>query len=105
MASPAVSRLSDIAREAMREHDLLPDFSPEALAETKTLAHAAEPSGAAIRDLRNLPWVSIDNDDSLDLDQLSVAGSDAAGDIACVAVADVDALVKIASPIDAHASA
>jgi exoribonuclease-2 len=89
----------------MREHGLLPDFSPEALAQTKALSHAAEAGDASIRDLRNLPWVSIDNDDSLDLDQLSVAGTDAAGDIAYVAVADVDALVKNASAIDAHASA
>src|SRR6185369_13640428 len=104
-SAAAESRLSGIAREAMREHGLLPDFSPDAVAETKTLAHAAEAGGAAIRDLRSLPWVSIDNDDSLDLDQLSVAGTDAAGDIAYVAVADVDALVKNASAIDAHASA
>src|SRR6185369_11957024 len=99
------SRLPVIAREAMREHGLLPDFSSEALAETKALSRAAEAGDASIRDLRSLPWVSIDNDDSLDLDQLSVAGTDAAGDIAYVAVADVDALVKIASAIDAHASA
>ena len=66
----------------------------------------AKADAAAIRDLRQLPWVSIDNDDSLDLDQLSASGTDAAGnDVVYVAVADVDALVRRDSPIDAHASA
>src|SRR3982751_3891278 len=99
------SRLSGIAREAMRDHGLLADFSPDAVAETNGLSHAAKPNDAAIRDLRQLPWVSIDNDDSLDLDQLSASATDAAGnDIVYVAVADVDALVTKDSPIDAHAS-
>src|SRR4051794_40901276 len=58
-------------------------------------SHAqANADAADMRDLRQLPWVSIDNDDSLDLDQLSASGTDAAGnDVVYVAVADVDALV------------
>ena len=100
------SRLSGIAREAMRDHGLLPDFSPDAVSETNSLSQAAMPNDVAIRDLRQLPWVSIDNDDSLDLDQLSASGTDGAGnDVVYVAVADVDALVTKDSPIDAHASA
>jgi exoribonuclease-2 len=60
--------------------------------------------GDGIRDLRELPWASIDNDDSRDLDQLSVAGLTPSGSQAIlVAVADVDALVKRDSAIDAHA--
>src|SRR3954471_18974897 len=100
------SRLSGIAREAMRDHALLPDFSADAVSETNALSQPAKPNDAAIRDLRQLPWVSIDNDDSLDLDQLSASGTDGAGnDVVYVAVADVDALVRKDSPIDAHASA
>ncbi len=51
-------------------------------------------------------WASIDNDDSQDLDQLSVAESLAGGAVRIlVAIADVDAIVKIGSPIDDHARA
>src|SRR5438309_719026 len=55
-------------------------------------------------DLRALPWASIDNDDSRDLDQLTVA-EELAGDRVrvLVAVADVDALVAKDSPVDGHA--
>src|SRR4051794_23056145 len=101
-SSARESRLSGLAREAMRDHGLLPDFSPDAVAETNALSQAAKPDAADMRDLRQLPWVSIDNDDSLDLDQLSASGTDAAGnDVVYVAVADVDALVGKDSPIDA----
>jgi exoribonuclease-2 len=54
--------------------------------------------------LRGLLWASIDNDDSADLDQLSVAEPQAGGAVAIrVAIADVDALVKKDSAIDGHA--
>jgi exoribonuclease-2 len=49
-------------------------------------------------------WASIDNDDSLDLDQLSVAEPLAGGAAKVfVAVADVDAVARLGSPIDDHA--
>jgi VacB/RNase II family 3'-5' exoribonuclease len=51
-----------------------------------------------------LLWCSIDNDDSRDLDQLSVAEPTAEGTVKVrVAVADVDAIVRKDSAIDAHA--
>ncbi len=57
----------------MRDRGLLPDFSHDVIAEVKALHEAArDPSD--VRDMRDLPWASIDNDDSRDLDQLSVAG-------------------------------
>jgi exoribonuclease-2 len=97
------SRLWKVAHQAMRERGLLPDFSHDVLAEVSALHDAA--SDPATRDMRELPWASIDNDDSRDLDQLSVA-SDAApgGDTIFVAVADVDALVAKGSDIDQHAA-
>jgi exoribonuclease-2 len=101
--------LRGIAHRAMVDRSLLPDFSAAAMAETAALAEAADPpraSGASFRDMRGLPWASIDNDDSLDLDQLSVAEPLADGAVKVfVAIADVDDLVKKGSAIDDHARA
>jgi exoribonuclease-2 len=99
----ARARLEAIARGAMVKQGLQPGFSPQALAEVQGITHAAAP-GAATRDLRSLLWCSIDNDDSLDLDQLSVGEELAGGAVKIlVAVADVDALVKQGSALDDHA--
>jgi exoribonuclease-2 len=98
------SLLVAIAHEAMQERGLLPNFSSAAIAETDRITQAAAATGPGIRDLRELPWVSIDNDDSRDLDQLSVAQPLAAGAVKIlVAIADVDALVAKNSAIDDHA--
>jgi exoribonuclease-2 len=89
----------------MVRRGLLPDFSPAVLAQTETIDGAATRSAPEIRDLRDLLWASIDNDDSRDLDQLSVAQAAANGTVRIlVAVADVDALVNKDSAIDGHAS-
>ena len=96
--------LRSIARRAMLERGLLPDFSPAVIAETRRITHAAVASDGAIRDLRGLLWASIDNDDSRDLDQLSVAEPQSDGAVKIlVAIADVDALVGKDSAIDGHA--
>lgn len=107
-SSPTKDRLAAIARNAMEGRGLLPEFSPAVIAELNTVAQAATATvpqaGEGIRDLRELPWASIDNDDSRDLDQLSVAGLTESGAPAIlVAVADVDAWVKRGSAIDGHA--
>jgi VacB/RNase II family 3'-5' exoribonuclease len=96
--------LRGIARRAMTEHGLLPDFSSAALSETDGLSRAVTETGPSIRDLRDLLWVSIDNDDSRDLDQLTVARPHTDGVVTIlVAVADVDATVKNGSAVDRHA--
>jgi exoribonuclease-2 len=64
----ARSILQDIAKRAMLERGLLPDFSAEALAELDRIQAPATADGVEVRDLRDLPWASIDNDDSRDLD-------------------------------------
>jgi len=88
----------------MIQRGLLPDFSPAVLAETNAITAAAAETGPSIRDLRGLLWASIDNDDSRDLDQLSVAEPMAGGAVkVLVAVADVDATVKAGSATDGHA--
>jgi VacB/RNase II family 3'-5' exoribonuclease len=96
--------LRAIARRAMTERGLLPDFSPAVLAETSRLVEPAGAADGSARDLRALAWVSIDNDDSRDLDQLSVAEERKDGSARLlVAVADVDAAVAPGGAIDDHA--
>jgi exoribonuclease-2 len=98
--------LQQAAVDAMRAHGFDPDFAPPVLTQLADLA--AHPPraipGPEVRDLRALPWSSIDNDTSRDLDQLEVVEllPDAATRV-LVAIADVDAFVPIHSPIDAHA--
>jgi VacB/RNase II family 3'-5' exoribonuclease len=102
--------LERIAHQAMLERGLLPDFSEADLVELEKISMPAgidtetvsDPN--RIRDLGHLLWASIDNDDSRDLDQLSVAEAMPGGNLKIyVAVADVDSLVKRASAIDEHA--
>ena len=97
------SLLADIARQAMIERGLEPDFRPEAERQLDGIDAAAKAT-ADVRDMRSMLWCSIDNDDSRDLDQLTVAEDLGGGPVrVMVAVADVDALVKRATPIDDHA--
>lgn len=96
--------LENIARKAMLERGLLPDFSPAALLELQEIQAPAQFNTSPMHDLRGLIWASIDNDDSLDLDQLTVAEELPDGRVKVwVAVADVDSLVKEGSAIDEHA--
>jgi VacB/RNase II family 3'-5' exoribonuclease len=98
------TRLQHIARRAMLERGLRPDFLPQALAELEGIHGPAIQTDAATRDLRHLRWSSIDNDDSRDLDQLTVAEALPTGVVKIlVAIADVTTLVKQSSAIDAHA--
>ena len=107
MAQPSFHQRSDlkeIARRTMVERGLEPDFAPPVKAELDRIPGAAPPTGQGIRDLRGLLWCSIDNDDSKDLDQLSVSESLPGGAVRIfVAVADVDAVVKKDTAIDQHA--
>jgi len=97
-------RLRRIARWAMVQRGLLADFSPEIMAEVGAIHESPAMPDASIRDMRGMPWVSIDNDDSRDLDQLSVAENLPNGEARLfVAVADVDCLVRASSATDGHA--
>jgi exoribonuclease-2 len=88
----------------MLERGLQPDFSPAAREEVASLHGPAHPNAEG-RDLRELPWASIDNDDSRDLDQLTVAEQLPSRRVRIlVAIADVDALVRKGSAIDGHAA-
>jgi len=101
------SILQDIAKRAMLLRGLRPEFSSECISELEKIQAPAKPDSAAnARDLRHMLWASIDNDDSEDLDQLTVAESLPQGKIRImVAIADVDSLVKKNSAIDRDAQA
>ena len=88
----------------MIERGLEPDFSKEVMQQAAS-AKPSDEAGAGIRDMRELAWCSIDNDDSRDLDQLTWAEDLGGGNVKVyVAVADVDALVKKGSPADERAA-
>jgi exoribonuclease-2 len=98
------SILQRIAHQAMVEKGLVPDFPPQALAELEGIHGPATATDGSPRDLRKLLWCSIDNDDSRDLDQLTVAEALPNGAAkVLVAIADVDAVVKKRSALDDHA--
>lgn len=98
------THLHQLAVAAMRTRGLLPVFSPQALQEAEAARHAGPERGGDIRDLRQLTWFSIDNDDTRDLDQLSVAEPLTNGAVRLlVAIADVDGLVRPGGAVDGHA--
>ena len=93
-----------IATEAMTARGLEPEFPASVQQQLASIAGPSRDADPRIRDLTALPWCSIDNDDSLDLDQLTACEALEGGAVKIfVAVADVDALVKKRSAIDEHA--
>jgi exoribonuclease-2 len=99
------ARLRAIAARVMRERGFVPEFPPEVHAQVAALPGPPTRTEEPTRDLRDLLWCSIDNDDSRDLDQLSVAEALPNGDTRIlVAVADVDAAVRKQTPCDDHAA-
>ena len=93
-----------IATEAMSERGLEPEFPASVQQQLSSITGPGRDADSRIRALTALPWCSIDNDDSLDLDQLTACEVLGGGAVKIfVAVADVDALVKKGSAIDEHA--
>ncbi len=95
--------LKAIARRVMIERGLLPDFSLAVMGEIARVQADISDEEQGTRDLRGLLWCSIDNDDSRDLDQLTVAEALSGAVKILVAIADVDARVKPGSATDSHA--
>jgi exoribonuclease R len=96
--------LERIARRAMQDSGFQTDFSQAALDELKNMHEVDWANATNKKDLRQLLWASIDNDDSWDLDQLTLAEVLPDNKVKIlVAVADVDALVEKNSAIDEHA--
>ena len=86
-----------VARRVLEENGFVCDPPP---VEHETPAPAGD-----VKDLRALPWSSIDNEDSRDLDQIEYTEQLADDRIrVLVAIADVDALVGRGSPVDVYAA-
>ena len=64
--------LSRIAVGVMIVRGLEPEFPAAVIDQLNEIQGPAKEQDASIVDLRGLPWCSIDNDDSRDLDQLTV---------------------------------
>jgi exoribonuclease-2 len=98
--------LRSTATAAMRSNGFEPEFSPEVMREVASIDDPSDdPLPPGIRDLRALPWSSIDNRESRDLDQIEVAERLSDGTIRLmIGVADVDALVERGSAADDHAA-
>lgn len=97
--------LKAIARQVMEKYGFVSDFPPEVIRETSSIGEvqSIEPDGDT-RDLRSLLWSSIDNSDSMDLDQVEFCEILSHGEIRVfVAIADVDFFVRQGSNIDHHA--
>ena len=93
--------LAAAARQEMIDHGFVPDFP--ATVEQQLASIEPQPDGS-LRDLRSLVWSSIDNDDSRDLDQIEWAERTANCIRVRVAIADVEACVAKATPIDGYAA-
>jgi exoribonuclease-2 len=83
-----------------------PEFSPAVMSEVRSLDDPSDdPLPPGVRDLRGLPWSSIDNRESRDLDQIEVAERVDNGSIRVrIGVADVDSFVQLGSAADEHAA-
>ena len=97
--------LARIAALEMQRHGFRSEFGPEVVRELQRTPSQHGAGSADVRDLRDRLWFSIDNADTLDLDQLSWAEALPDGAVRlAVAVADVDARVPSDGAIDAHAA-
>src|SRR5262249_24042104 len=88
-----------IATRAMEERGFLPWPPPSVLDEASAAATLAHFPADEVHDLRELPWSSIDNAESRDLDQIEVLD----GDRLLVGIADVDHFVPQKSQTDGFA--
>lgn len=105
-APPVTDNLAAAAAAAMRAHGFEPEFSLAVIHEITTLDDPSDdPIPAGALDWRALPWSSIDNRSSRDLDQIEVAERLSDGAIRVrIGVADVEMLVPPGSAADVHAA-
>jgi VacB/RNase II family 3'-5' exoribonuclease len=97
--------LKAIAAKAMEKYGFMPRFPETVIQEVNALTDKASSyEGKTTKDLRTLLWSSIDNIDSMDLDQLEYCERGPDGEIqVMIAVADVDLYVPKQSHADQYA--
>ena len=105
MKQPRFVDLKAIAGTAMEKYGFEPRFPEPVMQEVGALTDKATSyRGTDTRDLRSLLWSSIDNIDSMDLDQLEYCEREPGGGIrVMVAIADVDIYVPKKCRTDGHA--
>ncbi|MEP6637063.1 MAG: ribonuclease R family protein [Acidobacteriota bacterium] len=95
-----------IAHQTMIDAGFVPDLPASVTEEIQSIVGrlTATASDSSVRDVRPLPWSSIDDRRSRDLDQVEYAETLSNGDTRLlVGIADVDAFVPKGSAIDKHA--
>ena len=95
-------RVSDYALGLLREAGFEVDLTAPAAAQLAALPDG--PAAADILDLSRLPWSSIDNATTRDVDQLEYAEPVSDGTRVLIAIADVDAWVPRGTPLDLRAA-
>ena len=99
--------LKGIARESMLRYGFRPEFPPYVIREVDGIkeSYLVHRKQEGTKDLCGLLWSSIDNVDSLDLDQIEYCERGPRQEILVkVAIADVDLFVPKGSKTDLHAS-
>ena len=98
--------LKAIAGNAMRKYGFEPRFPDSVIREVNAITEKKLPiNQKETKDLRMLLWSSIDNYDSMDLDQLEYCEPGQNGEILVkIAIADVDSYVPRHSRTDEHAA-
>ncbi len=98
--------LKAIARDAMRKYGFEPDFPDTVRKEVRdTVENSPGGERNDTRDLTGLLWSSIDNYDSMDLDQIEYCEGETGSQVLVrVAIADVDYYVRKGTLTDRHAS-
>ena len=89
----------------MLERGLAVDFPEQVMAEINHINEVRPVTDTSVIDLKYLPWCSIDNDSSEDLDQITAAEAQKDGSVKVfVAIEDVDTIASKNTPLDGFAA-
>ncbi len=102
---PHPINLRAASRQALIDSGFIADLPTAVQVEVSKMTDDPAKLAGGAQDLRKLPWSSIDNDSSRDLDQIEVADAVDGSVRIRIAIADVDALVARGSETDKFAAA